>query len=160
MKDKSFRAGFGFGIASGVITTLGLIIGLYASTNSLKVVLGGIITIAIADSFSDAFGMHLSQEAQGTCTKHIWLSSLFTFLFKFIITISFLPIFFITNIKTGIILDIIWGYILLVSFSYFLAKKTKNSPIKVILEHFAIMSFVIIATYYVGLLIEKLIFKN
>ena len=159
MKNTSLKAGFGFGIASGVITTLGLIIGLYASTNSVNIVLSGIITIAIADSFSDAIGMHLSQEAQGSCTKQIWLSSLFTLLFKFLITISFLPIFFLLSVKPGIIVDIIWGFILLCTFSYFLAKKQKTNPFKAIFEHLSIMLFVIIVTYYAGLLIDKLIIK-
>ena len=54
MNNSSFKIGFGFGLASGVITTLGLMIGLFASTHSRVVVLGGILTIAIADSCSDA----------------------------------------------------------------------------------------------------------
>ena len=57
---KKMSRGIGFGLVSGTIITLGLIIGLFSSTNSEKVIIAGIISIAIADSFSDALGMHIS----------------------------------------------------------------------------------------------------
>ena len=53
MKD-SLRTGISFGLTSAVITTLGLMVGLHSGTGSKLVVLGGILTIAIADAFSDA----------------------------------------------------------------------------------------------------------
>lgn len=50
----SIRKGFSFGLTSGVITTLGLIVGLHSSTHSDLSVIGGILSIAIADAMSDA----------------------------------------------------------------------------------------------------------
>ena len=55
----SIRKGFGFGLTSGIITTLGLMIGLTFGTSSKAIVLGGIILIAVADALSDAMGMHV-----------------------------------------------------------------------------------------------------
>ena len=43
-----FTTGLSFGTTSGVITTLGLIVGLHSGTHSALAVIGGIITIAIA----------------------------------------------------------------------------------------------------------------
>ena len=63
--NHSVKVGFSFGLTSAVITTLGLIVGLNAGTHSKLVVLGGIITIAIADAFSDALGIHVSEESEG-----------------------------------------------------------------------------------------------
>lgn len=51
---QSFKTGFSFGLTSGIITTLGLMVGLHSGTHSKLVVLGDILTIAIADAFSDA----------------------------------------------------------------------------------------------------------
>jgi hypothetical protein len=51
---ESLKTGITFGLTSGTITTQGLMIGLYSGTNSRGVVIGGILTIAIADSLSDA----------------------------------------------------------------------------------------------------------
>lgn len=159
MNNNYLKTSFGFGLASGVITTLGLMIGLFASTNSRAVVLGGILTIAIADSCSDAVGIHFSEESEGVhSTKEIWLSTFFTFLSKFIVTLSFLPMIFLFSLNMGIILDIIWGFFLLSVFSYIIAVKQKNNPYKVVLEHVFIMIIVICITYYVGKLIDRFIF--
>lgn len=46
----SFKVGFCFGITSGIITTLGLMVGLNSGTNSQLVVIGSILIIAIADA--------------------------------------------------------------------------------------------------------------
>ena len=55
----SIKIGFSFGLTSGIITTLGLIVGLNSGTRSRLAVVGGVLTIAIADAFSDASGIHL-----------------------------------------------------------------------------------------------------
>ena len=51
---QSLKTGFSFGLTSGVITTLGLMVGLNAGTHSRLAVIGGIVTIAVADALSDA----------------------------------------------------------------------------------------------------------
>jgi VIT1/CCC1 family predicted Fe2+/Mn2+ transporter len=147
----SLKKGFGFGLTSGVITTLGLIIGLYSGTNSLKVVLGGIFVIAISDSMSDALGIHISEESQlKTTTKAIWEATISTFFSKFIIAIHFIIPFFIFSLKNAIIFSIFWGLSLIGVLSFYLAKQQKTKPYKVILEHVFIAVLVIIFTHYIG----------
>ena len=51
--EHSFRVGMSFGLTSGIITTLGLIVGLHSGTHSKLAVIGGILTIAMADALSD-----------------------------------------------------------------------------------------------------------
>lgn len=62
MKD-SIKKGVSFGITSGIITTLGLIIGLEAGTHSKLIIISGILTIAFADAFSDSLGVHILEES-------------------------------------------------------------------------------------------------
>ncbi|NGX35885.1 MAG: hypothetical protein K1000chlam1_00721, partial [Candidatus Anoxychlamydiales bacterium] len=144
MSKPCFKTSFGFGIASGVITTLGLMVGLYSSTYIRGVVLGGVLTIAIADSCSDAVGMHFSEESEGVHTnKEIWLTTIYTFFSKLVVTLSFLPLLFAFSLKVGIMLNILWGFLLLSVFSYVIAKEQNNSPFKAILEHVSIMAAVI-----------------
>ena len=61
MKDW-LRTGISFGLTSAVISTLGLMVGLHSGTGSKKVILAGVITIAIADAFSDALGIQRNQK--------------------------------------------------------------------------------------------------
>ena len=86
--QHSIKVGLSFGLASGVITTLGLMVGLNAGTSSKMVVLGGILTIAIADSMSDAMGIHMSEESENVHNaKEIWTSTVTTFLAKLVFKI-------------------------------------------------------------------------
>ena len=147
----SMKRGFSFGLISGIITTLGLIVGLNSGTHSKLVVFGGILTIAVADAFSDALGIHISQEAAGkNTTKEIWESTFATFLSKFVFAATFIvPVVFL-DLSTAIIASIAWGLLLLGFFSYVIARKEKTKPWKVIGEHIAIAVLVIIITHFVG----------
>ncbi len=149
--NHSIQKGFSFGLSSGIITTLGLIVGLYSGTGSKMVVIGGILTIAIADAFSDALGIHLSEEAEGVhSTREIWEATASTFVVKFCFSIIFvLPVIFLETL-TAIFISIVWGLLVLGVFSYYIAKKDKANPIKVISEHLTIAVLVIVVTYYVG----------
>lgn len=156
-KNTCIREGFSFGIASGVTTTLGLMVGLYSSTNSRYVVMGGIISIALSDALSDAFGVHLSEESEGIhTTKEIWTTTITTFLSKFFVALSFIVPMLLFSVHEGIIYNILWGFLLVGVFSAVLAKKQKANPYFALLEHFMIMIIVLLATYYSGFLIQKM----
>ena len=66
--NHSIKVGVSFGITSGIITTLGMMVGLQSGTHSKLVVIGGVLMIAIADAFSDALGIHVSEESEGKHT--------------------------------------------------------------------------------------------
>jgi len=147
----SIKVGFSFGITSGIITTLGLMVGLYSGTGSKLVVIGGILMIAIADAFSDALGIHVSEEAENKHSqKQIWESTFSTFLFKFIFALIFIIPFLIFELKIGVIVGVILGLFLLSIFSFGLARQKKESSLKIILEHLVIAVIVIVITYYLG----------
>ncbi len=156
--NQFIKRGFGFGITSGVITTLGVIIGLYASTNSKLAVLGGILSVAIADAFSDAFGIHLSEESANHKTSHknIWKATFATFFSKLLFaSIFILPILFI-YLRLAIFIDIGIGIIILSLFSYKVAKERKDNPWMKIGEHLLVAIVVIAITFIVGHLIRQL----
>lgn len=147
----SLKVGFTFGTTSGIITTLGLLIGLHSGTHSKIIIIGGILTIAIADAFSDALGIHISEESEDIhSTKEIWEATISTFLFKLLFALTFIiPILWL-SLLTAIKFSIIWGLSLLGVLSYNIAKKQKKKPWKVIAEHLSIAIIVIIITHYIG----------
>jgi len=147
----SIKVGFTFGITSGVITTLGLMVGLSSSTQSKLVVIGGILTIAIADAFSDALGIHVSEEAENKhSNKEVWESTLSTFFCKFLFALTFIFPVLLFSLLTAIIVNIAWGLSVLVLLSYIMAKQRGDNPFKVVFEHLIIAVLVIFITYYVG----------
>ena len=88
---ESLRTGFCFGLTSGIITTLGLMVGLNSGTGSKLAVIGGILTIAVADAFSDALGIHISEESENAhSTREVWESTVFTFASKFLVAMTFI----------------------------------------------------------------------
>jgi VIT1/CCC1 family predicted Fe2+/Mn2+ transporter len=155
MEDKnmndSLRTGICFGLTSAVITTLGLMVGLHSGTGSKMVVIGGIITIAIADAFSDALGIHVSEESENIhTTKQIWISTIATFMAKFFFALTFLiPVIFLP-LSTAIIVSLVWGLSILTALSHIIAKMQSKRPWKVVGEHVLIAVVVIVITHLVG----------
>ncbi len=147
----SYLKGLSFGLTSGIITTLGMMVGLHSGTNSKLAVVGGIITIAIADAFSDALGIHISEESQKThTTRAVWESTISTFAAKFIFALTFLPPVFFASLDNAVWISIAWGLLVLTTISYWMAKDEGEKPFHVIGEHVGIAILVIFITHYVG----------
>ena len=149
--NHSIKTGLCFGLTSGIITTLGLMVGLHSGTHSKMVVLGGILTIAIADAFSDALGIHMSEESEGKhSSKEVWQSTLSTFFSKFLFALTFVIPILLFELSTAIIASIVWGLFALSVLSLKLAKDQQKKPWRVIGEHLLIAVVVIIITHFVG----------
>jgi len=148
--------GISFGLTSGIITTLGLIVGLHAGTHSKISVIGGILTIAIADAFSDALGIHISQESRHSLSaKEIWIATVTTWLTKFFFAITFLIPVIIFELNLAIYISVVWGFLILGIESYIIGKKESINPLSVVAEHLGIALIVIITTNYLGGIISK-----
>jgi VIT1/CCC1 family predicted Fe2+/Mn2+ transporter len=151
----SLKVGFSFGLTSGIITTLGLMVGLHSGTHSKLVIISGVLTIAIADAFSDAFGIHISEESVNKhATREIWESTIATFLSKFVFALSFIVPIMLFQLARAIIISVVWGLSLLGLFSFYIAKEQRVKSWKVVMEHLLIAVAVIILTHYVGVWIS------
>ena len=147
----SIKTGVSFGLTSGIITTIGLMVGLYSGTQSDLAVIGGILTIAIADSFSDALGIHIAEEAENIhSSREIWESTFSTFISKFCFAMIFVIPLLLVTLSLAIIINVIWGLFLLGLFSFIIAKEQNSPPWKIISEHIAIALIVITAAHFVG----------
>jgi VIT1/CCC1 family predicted Fe2+/Mn2+ transporter len=147
----SVKTGLSFGLTSGVITTLGLMVGLHAGTHSRTVVLGGIVTIAVADSLSDAMGVHMSEESKNSGpVRHVWESTVATFVAKLCIALTFALPVLLMPLQTAVLASVLWGLFLLALVSFFLARARQIAPWKVIGEHLMIALCVVTLSHYVG----------
>jgi vacuolar iron transporter family protein len=147
-----------FGLTSGVITTLGLMVGLHSGTHSRTVVIGGIVTIAIADAMSDALGIHVSEESKNSGpTRPIWEATVATFVAKFVIAMTFVAPVVTRPLDQAIMISVIWGLLLLAVLSFFVARAQAIPPWKVIGEHLLIALCVVVITHAVGDWVQGLV---
>jgi VIT1/CCC1 family predicted Fe2+/Mn2+ transporter len=138
-------------LTSGVITTLGLMVGLHSGTHSRAIVIGGILTIAIADAMSDALGIHVSEESKNSAPmSRIWEATLATFVAKFLVSATFIiPVTF-APLDLAIVISLVWGLFLLTVLSFCVARVQRIAPWKVISEHLFIALCVVVMTHAVG----------
>ncbi|MCD6529636.1 hypothetical protein J7L06_05060 [Candidatus Bathyarchaeota archaeon] len=147
----SLKVGMSFGLTSGIITTLGLIVGLHSGTHSKLAVIGGILTIAVADAFSDALGIHISEESEAKhTTREVWEATLSTFFFKFLFALTFIVPVLLLELSIAIGVSIVWGLLLLALFSLNLAREQKRKPREVVAEHLIIALAVVCIAHLVG----------
>jgi VIT1/CCC1 family predicted Fe2+/Mn2+ transporter len=147
----SIWTGLCFGLTSAVITTLGLIVGLHSFSGSKLVVIGGVLTIAIADAFSDALGIHVSKEAERVHTnKEVWEATLATFTAKFLFALTFIVPVLMFDLSNAIIVGVAWGMLMLAILSYTIAKIDQKTPWTVVAEHLVIALIVVALAHYVG----------
>jgi len=147
----SIKTGFSFGLTSAIITTLGIMVGLHSGTRSRLAVIGGILTVAIADAFSDALGIHISEEAENQHdAKEIWESTISTFSSKFVFALTFLIPVLLFDLPIAMVVSVIWGLAILGILSYGIARSQGASRWKMVAEHVGIALIVVVMSHYVG----------
>ncbi len=149
--EHSVRVGISFGLTSGVITTLGLLVGLSAGTSSRLAVIGGVFTIAVADSLSDALGIHVSEEAEGVHSKRdVWMATIATFASKLLMALTFAVPVILLDLDAAVVVSILWGGLALSLLSWNLARSQGVKAGPVVTEHLVVAALVIIAAQLIG----------
>lgn len=143
-------AGLGFGLSSGVITTVGLAVGLAAGTQSREAVLGGILVIAVADSLSDALGIHIAEEGRGVAHRLVWRATWRTFLSKLLVALSFLPPVLLLPLPAAVAACLLWAALVLGLVSVPLARSRGLPAWLVAAEHLGIGAAVVAASHLAG----------
>lgn len=156
LDNKGARTGLFFGATSGVITTIGLIAGLHAGTQSKVAVLGGILVVGFADAMSDAMGIHLAQEADPESTEeHIWAATLWTLVTKLVVALSFaLPVIWFP-LGLAVAVSVGWGLVVITLLSAVLARIQKVRPLTVVTEHLVIAIVVVALSHYIGVWVNN-----
>jgi VIT1/CCC1 family predicted Fe2+/Mn2+ transporter len=150
--------GISFGVTSGIITTIGLLVGLSAGTNSRTAVVAGILTIAVADSFSDALGIHISEENQGVHTpREVWVATAATFASKLIMAFTFVIPVLLLPLGTATIVAVVWGALSLTALSIDMANRQGVDPKPIVFEHLGVATLVVVAAHLVGLAVSVLL---
>ena len=151
LNNRGARMGLFFGATSGVITTIGLLTGLFAGTGSVTAVLGGILVIAVADAMSDALGIHLAEESDpDTTTGHVWEATIWTFLTKFVVAASFAVPLLMMELEPAVYASIAWGMVVITGLSILIARAQKERALPIVAEHLGIAVLVVVLSHLIG----------
>ena len=149
--QAALRTGIGFGLTSGIITTLGLMVGLFSGTGSRLAVVGGVLTIAVADGLSDALGIHISEESDPShSNRHVWQATAATFAAKFSMAVTFLLPLLLLPLRVAVPVGVFWGMVVLAGLSWRMARDRKERIAAVIGEHVGIALLVIFLSHWIG----------
>lgn len=156
MNREGFQ-GISFGVMDAVVTVLGVMIGL-SVTNNKFILLIGILTAGVADSFANAAGMHVAQETETHHGKReVFKSTIYCF-FATLVTalILSLPVALLT-LEYSIYVSVGIGLSLLVGLGYFVSKiNNKFKPHKLAAEYLIIGVSVSVICYIIGNLVNMI----
>lgn len=155
------RQGLFFGLNAGVITTTGLISGLVQTKISYNLLIISIISLAISDSASEAYGLYLSKKAEDIkdFSSGPLYSLISLFITKFVIVISFLiPLLFTKNLNVfkNMTWVLGWGIFLLIILDLQLCSMRNESFAEYIVPHLIVLGLVVVLTRYFGNMINKI----
>lgn len=148
-----------FGITSGVLTTVGALVGMDAATDSRRAVIAGILVIAVADSLSDSYGMYQSKLGErGTMPAAALRYAFGTFAGKFILPLTFvIPLAVSTDLFTAVAIDIVWGFAVLTLLNAERALVSQASVLGTVSRNVGFAAMVVGLSAWVGWLVSKLI---
>lgn len=155
--SKEELEGAVFGITSGVITTLGVLVGVITATDSKLATVAAILTVAVADAVSDALGIYSAKETEkGVSERTIWRITQASFWTKFTSSVIFIiPMIFFNQIL-AILISVIAGFTLLFWLGAVVGKIRNKKTLVSSLEHAILGLIVVFVTFLLGRFLGRL----
>jgi VIT1/CCC1 family predicted Fe2+/Mn2+ transporter len=144
-----------FGSTAAIITNTSLIVGMGSAGTGKGPILGGLLTIALADNISDSLGIHMYKETEGGDQKLSALATALNFAARLLVSLSFVAIILVLSPAWAMPVAILWGLLLLVIISYLINRSNGRNSVLEILKHLLVAVAVIAVSHYAGLLIGQ-----
>ena len=144
-----------FGGAAAIITNVSLIVGLGSAGAGKGLIIGALLTIAIADNITDSLGIHLHEEAEGGEERLSLFAATLSFVSRLLVSLSFIAIVLVFSIRQAIPAAIVWGLLLLTLISYLITRSRKEPSVLEILKHLLVAVAAIALSRYAGSLIAQ-----
>ena len=152
--DSSSLQGIYFGLTEGTVTTMGIIIGMFASMPIKKAIFSAVIAATLSDSFGDSIGLYYSEEARGG--KNAINAVMNMVICKLLVSfIYIIPLFLIKSLKTGIFVSILIALLVIYKSFHNLASIKEVDPTEFIIKNTLTIVAVIIITYYIINMIKR-----
>ena len=150
--------GFSFGTIDAVINMLGITMGLSVIENKTALIIG-LLAGGIANSFGNAAGFHVSEEAEGIHTKReVWESTFMAGIGTFFPSLILLVPLLLTDLATAVPIIAVLGIFLVVIISVVIGKRLKYKSREIFdlsVEYVSVCLAVILVTLLVGRFISS-----
>ncbi len=143
-----------FGSTAGIVTSLGLIVGLSAASTSRSMVIGSLLIVALADNLTDSLGVHIYQESEELAEREALHVTIANFLTRLIVSLSFIGLVLVLPSPLSLWVSLLWGLWLLSILSYLLARERHADAFGEIIKHCGVALLVIALSLLVGMWIH------
>ena len=157
--NASTLQGIFFGLTEGTVTTMGIIMGMFASAPFKKAIIGAVVAATVSDTFGDSVGIFYSEKARNVENVNSNpLNVVYSLIvFKLLISLLYLlPIIYFTNLKYGVIGSMLLSGFVIVNSLNHLAKRRKKDVRNFVIKNSFIIFTVILITYTIGTIINRL----
>lgn len=138
------------GSSAAIITNIGLIVGLGSARAVKGAILGGLLTIALADNISDSLGIRLYKESEGYGERMSRLATLLNFLSRLVVSFTFIVIVYLFPIQQATIVAIVWALLLLTIVSYLITKEHGRNSLLGVIKRVVVAVIVIALSLFAG----------
>ena len=139
-----------FGSTAAILTSMGLIAGLDAATATKGAVLGSLLIVALADNLTDSLSVHIYQESERLPERAAFRTTVMNFLARISVSLTFVVMFAVLPTSAAVPACLVWGFLLLVSLSWLLARDRKVQAWPEIWKHAAVAAIVVLISKGVG----------
>ena len=143
------------GCSAAVITNVSLIVGMGLAQAGKGLILGGLLTFALADNISDSLGIRLYKESEGCGERLSRLATALNFFSRLLVSLSFVAIVLILPAAQAMIIGIVWAFVLLTLISSLIARCNHENSVTTIIRHIVIAVIAIASSRCVGQLIAR-----
>jgi len=145
-----------FGSTAGIVTSMGLIVGLDAATASTAALAGSILIAGLADNLTDSLSVHIYQESERLPEREAFRTTAVNFVARITMSLSFIFIVILLPRPAAVRLSVIWGFFLLSGLSYVIARARSVSAFSEIWKHGVVAVIVILISKAIGTWIVRL----
>ncbi|MGO9317071.1 MAG: hypothetical protein ACLPXT_11290 [Terracidiphilus sp.] len=144
-----------FGSTAAIITSMGLIVGLDATTTSTGPVVGSILIAGLADNLTDSLSVHVYQESEKRPEREALRTTAINYIVRFTLSLIFVIIMVVFPRLTAVRVSVIWGFSLLSALCYSLARARGVTIWSEIWKHAAVAVAVIVISEAIGIGISR-----
>lgn len=143
-----------FGGPAAIVTSMALIVGLRMAAVEKKAIIGSLLIIGIADNLTDSLSVHIYQESERLEERKAFRTTVANYFVRLCVAMSFVAIVLLFSNRLATYLCIFWGFALLGTLSYLLARVREVDAFSEIWKHCGVAVVVIAMAMAIGNLLR------